>query len=168
MNKNKCENDRYAPYRPIIADYAVQIGAVTLDGENWVYLNYKTKMVEYGSNRDIYNSRPATIDEYLMFITNVLSKNKTSCTFKELKKYIDFHGVKKEKEYVLVMRCDSYYFSNLLKYKLTLHELLTYMESEIKRLKNELRINQTNIDSLDGVCYALAKKILNVILDAKL
>ena len=60
----------------------------------WTYLNFQKRQAftNTGDIKELYGSIPANSITHKLFINNFLAKGQKSCTFKELKQYVQFDG----------------------------------------------------------------------------
>ena len=87
-----------------------------MSNKGFVFLDYKKKVVYFA---EVYKgetqTRPATKKESEAFITHFYSKGKKTCTFRELKEYVDFHGTRiKGCVYATVNITDKFVYMRLL------------------------------------------------------
>ena len=87
-----------------------------MSNKGFVFLDYKRKVVYFA---EVYKgetqTRPATKKESEAFITHFYSKGKKTCTFRELKEYVDFHGTRiKGCVYATVNITDKFVYMRLL------------------------------------------------------
>jgi hypothetical protein len=84
----------------------------------FICLDFKKKIVfqyKEGVFYDISNTVPATEFESKAFILHFLNKGKKECTFKELKEFVDFHGVRKDgRVYATIFITNPYDYISLL------------------------------------------------------
>ena len=106
----------YIDYQTITENFFNNIQNIVFDIDNWVWLDYKVKKVTY---RRLYPSgtqtRPATIAEYIAFMTHFYSKGVKECWFRELKQYVNFNGhTYRGRKYYCVLELDYSDFYDLL------------------------------------------------------
>jgi len=139
-----------------------------MSNKGFVFLDYKRKVVYFA---EVYKgetqTRPATKKESEAFITHFYSKGKKTCTFRELKEYVDFHGTRiKGCVYATVNITDKFVYMRLLEKDADLQSAIEayihtarekHRDSDFKRFaaqfahkcyKDLLEIQLKNIDKL--------------------
>ena len=107
------------------------------------WLDFKNKVAFYGKKNHKGNCVPATEKERKAFITHFYSKGINKCTFKELKKFVDFHGVRIDgRIYATVHITNKYLYMDLLSRNDDIQRAIGILQSEAYAKTNESEIKQ--------------------------
>ena len=106
-------------------------------------MDFKHKIVYYGKENHSGNCVPATEKERKAFISHFYSKGIKRCTFRELKQYVDFHGVRIEgRIYATINITDKYIYRDLLEKSEDLQESIAMLSQEARVKTNESEIKR--------------------------
>ena len=110
------------------------------------WLDFRHKIAYYGKQNHKGNCVPATEKERKAFIAHFYSKGVKQCTFRELKQFVDFHGVRIEgRIYATVHITDKFLYMDLLE-KLgeneDFQEAMQTLRDEAKAKTNESQIKR--------------------------
>ena len=124
------------------------------------WLDFRNKVAYYGKENHRGNCVPATEKGRKAFIAHFYSKGVKSCTFRELKQFVDFHGVRIEgRIYATVHITDKYLYRDLLE-KLGKNE--DFQEAiQIIRSEAQAKTDESDIKRKTKI---IIKKVLKTVL----
>ena len=121
------------------------------------WLDFRHKIAYYGKQNHQGNCVPATEKERKAFIAHFYSKGVKQCTFRELKQFVDFHGVRIEgRIYATVHITDKFLYRDLLEKSEDFQEAMQIIRSEAQAKTNESEIKRKT--------KSIMKKMLKTIL----
>ncbi|MDR0205758.1 MAG: hypothetical protein LBI45_00630 [Bacteroidales bacterium] len=124
-----------------------------MSNKDFVYLDFRKKLVYYGKNYNISDCVPATIVEREAFITHFYSKGIKECTFKQLKQYVNFHGTRKQgRIYAIIPITDQYIYLKLVeKHKDFQRAIDDYITESFGRKRDNIIKNKAKFVAKHGL-----------------
>lgn len=136
---------KYTEYKGIIENYWNITSRIVFDVKHWVWLDFRHKVVSW-EEKPLYGV-PATCEEYMAFIEYFLSKGRNKCTFKELQKYVNFHGVKiDDRKYYVTMCFNRIDFLALLQEQKKFSKLFVDNAKDARKFR-KIQINDNKLSS---------------------